>query len=98
MKLSIHLATTTGRTEFVIIKFRNCRCVLPHAAGVLRSHGLASLAAKRFLEFRHVAHYAVDAPMSGGVRVHADQHARKFRSDVLAPHAAKTQEEALVRS
>ena len=38
---------------------------LPHAAGVLRHHGLSCLADECFLKFRHVPHHAVD-PVSAG--------------------------------
>src|SRR5437588_4001542 len=69
---------------------------LPDPTGVRRRHWLAGFAAESLLKFRHIAHYAVHAPLSGRVRIHADQHSRQFWSRVLAPDTAKAQEKALI--
>src|SRR4029077_9989166 len=44
-----------------------CSARSPDSASVLRRHGLAGFAAKRFLEFRHVTDHAVYAPASWGM-------------------------------
>jgi hypothetical protein len=40
---------------------------LPYLTGVDTDHGLASFAAKGFLELRHILHNTIDTPVSGSV-------------------------------
>src|SRR5229473_6372150 len=70
---------------------------LPDAARIRRRHGLAGLTAESLLEFRHVADYAIHAPLAGRVRVGTGAQAQQFRRDVFAPDAGEAEKETLVR-
>src|SRR5688572_9449506 len=72
---------------------------LPNAAGILAAyHRLTSGAAEGPPELRHVRNSAVDAPLTGRVRVGLSVHTADLVALIGTPHLAPAEEESLLRS
>ena len=62
----------------------------------MANHRLIVGATEGLLKLRYVAHYAVDAKISGRMRIGLGTKARKFGPTAFAPHLREAQEKALV--